>query len=261
MSAPAASKGIVSIGAKGNYRPDHKRLASGQVATARAELRMSHAEFATHLGGLLNWSISPATVERWERGATPPGDVVSACYAITHGDSGATAPLLAAAPPAFPASTLAGLWVTSYQFSHAGDLRHHADIAHITAVSDSRIRVVNHPPEPRSEGRERPFRNEIDAELNGRHLTGLWRNTSDTRYFGGLLLAVQPGEVVIQGTYSGVASDIDVSGGSWRWVRLDPGPVPPAGFTLRDPHELHDLVMSHSQYGEPLSLADVREGA
>ena len=29
---------------------------------------------------------------------------------------------------------------------------------------------VNHPPEPRTQGRANPFRNQIEAELAGRHL-------------------------------------------------------------------------------------------
>lgn len=257
MSAPAASGGIVSIGAKGNYRPDHKRLASGQVRTARAELRMSPAEFASHLGALLGWSISAATVERWERESTPPGDVVSACYAITRGDPGTDVPLLAAVPSAFPVEALAGPWVTCYQFAHAGETRFHADIAHVTVGPDGRIRAVNHPPEPRSEGRERPFRNEIAGQLAGRHVGGEWMNTSDTRYYGWFQLAVLPGEIVMQGGYYGVASDIEVSTGAWKWVRLD-ADAGLSGISLRDPHELYDLVMSHSQYGAPLTLADVR---
>lgn len=100
---------------------------------------------------------------------------------------------------------------------------------------------------------------EITAVLAGRHLIGEWANTSDTRYFGTLQLAVLPGEIVMRGGYYGVASDIEVSSGSWTWVRLDLGPVPPVGFALREPRELYDLVTTHSQYGEPLTLADVRE--
>ena len=121
---------------------------------------------------------------------------------------------------------------------------------------------MNHPPEPRSEGRGRPFRNEIEAALAGRHLIGEWQNTSDTRYCGSLQLAVLPGEVVMQGYYTGVGSDIEVSTGLWKWVRLDPDTIPDtglAGVTLRDPAELYDLVMSHSQIDVPLTLADIRE--
>ena len=43
----------------------------------------------------------------------------------------------------------------------------HADIAQLIADSDSHVQAVNHPPEPRSVGRSRPFRNEITAQLAG----------------------------------------------------------------------------------------------
>ena len=167
------------------------------------------------------------------------------------------AALLAAVPPAFPVEALAGPWVTCYQFSHGGEAKFHADIAHVTIGPDGRIRAVNHPPEPRSEGRARPFRNEIDAALAGRHLIGEWQNTSDTRYFGTLQLAVLPGEIVMEGWYAGVGSDVEVSAGTWKWVRLeaDEGLT---GIALREPSDLYELVKSHSQYGAPLTLADVR---
>ena len=147
--------------------------------------------------------------------------------------------------------------MTSYEFIHAGKPHYHADIAWISAEAESRIRAVNHPPEPRSQGRGRPFRNEIEARLAGRHLVGEWQNTSDTRYCGGLQLAVLPGETVMQGHYTGVGSDIEVSQGIWKWVRLEPD-AGLTGIILRDPAELHDLVMSHSQPDVPLTLADVR---
>jgi len=257
VSAPAS--GVVSIRAHANYRPDYSKLASGQVAAARQKLGMTYAEFAGYLTDTLGWPVQESIVKRWETRKAPPGDALLACAAVLQGVPSLAVSLLADRPPAFPAEALAGLWITSYQFSHAGEPHYHADIAHVTAGPGDRIHVVNHPPEPRSEGRGRSFRNEIDAELSGRHLIGVWRNTSDLRYYGALELAVLPGEIVMEGIYAGVGSDIEVSSGFWKWVRLDPGPVPPPGITLRDPHDLHDLVMSHSQYGAPLTLADVRE--
>lgn len=65
----------------------------------------------------------------------------------------------------------------------------------------------------------------------------------------------------MEGWYAGVGSDIEVSTGFWKWVRLDPDSIPDAGLagiTLREPSDLHGIVMEHSQYGAPLSLADVR---
>jgi hypothetical protein len=70
--------GVVSIRGRASYRPDYKRLASGQVAAARAKLGLNHAEFAAYLGDLLGWTVTPAAVERWEQGSIPPGDVLLA---------------------------------------------------------------------------------------------------------------------------------------------------------------------------------------
>jgi hypothetical protein len=254
-----SNAGVVSIGVGGNHRPDYSRIACGQIAAARHKLGMDLEEFARHIREATGWDMLPEAIEAWEDDVVPPGDVVIACMTVTQGLPGLALPLLADIPPAFPAETLAGPWVTCYQFSHDREPRYHADIAHVTIGPGGHIRATNHPPEPRSEGRERPFRNEIDGQLTGRHVGGEWMNTSDTRYYGWFQLAVLPGEIVMQGGYYGVASDIEVSSGAWTWVRLDLGPVPPTGFTLRDPHELYDLVTNHSQYGAPLTLADVRE--
>jgi hypothetical protein len=248
-----SSAEVVSIGTR---RPDYSAIACGQVAAARRALGLDHAGFAVLIGGMLGWDVLPEHVAAWEDDSVPTGDVLLACSVATGGKA-LDVPLLAAVPPAFPAEALAGHWVTCYQFSHAGKPRAHADIAHVAAVAEDRIRAVNHPPAPRSEGRSTPFRNEIEAGLFGRHLIGQWRNTSDTRYYGTLELAVLPGETVMQGGYYGVGSDIDVSAAPWKWVRLDAGPVPVQGITLRDPAELFDLVMAHSQLDAPLALAQV----
>ena len=78
MDGPGSTGEVVSIRARANYRPDYKRLASGQIAAARTKLGMSHAEFADYLGDLLGWMVTPAAVERWEEGSIPPGDVLLA---------------------------------------------------------------------------------------------------------------------------------------------------------------------------------------
>ena len=258
--ASPASGGVVDIRAHAGYRANYSTLASGHVAAARQMLGLTHAEFADHLASMLGWPVFEAAVKRWEARKPPPGDALLACIVITGGDSGTAGRLLATVPPAFPVSALAGPWVTCYQFTHAGRPHHHADIAHVAAESGSRVRVANYPPEPRSEGRSRPFRNEIEAGLAGRHLIGEWQNVSDTRYCGGLQLAVLPGEAVMQGYYTGVGSDIEVSTGFWKWVRLDADPdTGLAGVILRDPAALHDLVMSHTQIDVPLTLANVTE--
>lgn len=259
----ASAASVTSIGSRTAWRPDFKGLASGQLRAARENLHLDHEGFAAYLGRLLGWQVMAGTVARWEEGAAvPPGDVLLAADAV-GGDSTAgraAGHLLAPVPQGFPAEALSGGWVTCYHFGHGADLQCHADIAQVSAESDRHIRAANHPPEPRSEGRASPFRNVIEAQLAGRHLVGQWRNTSDTRYFGSLQLAVLPGETVMEGYYAGVGSDIQVSTGYWKWVRLEPladGDL--AGVTLRDPAVLYDLVMSRSQYDAPLTLADVRE--
>jgi hypothetical protein len=158
----------------------------------------------------------------------------------------------------FPASALSGYWVTAYQFDHGGTVMYHADIAHVTAESERSIRATNNP--ARTEGRAVAFSNEIEAQLVSRHLTGHWRNTSDTRYWGTVHLAVLPGETLMDGYYTGFASDISVSVGRWLWVRLAPesGTVL-ADVALRQPRLLYDLLLGREQNDAPLTLADVEE--
>lgn len=159
-------------------------------------------------------------------------------------------------PPSFPASLLAGHWLTCYRFSGGS---HHADVACVTAVSGRLVRAVNHPPAPRTEGRAAAFENEIEARLAGRHVTGHWRNTSDARYFGAIHLAVLPGETVMDGYYTGFASDIEVSCDRWRWVRIDAGSGDVATVVLREPAELYGLAMSRSAHDPLITLADIEE--
>ena len=228
---------VVSIAAWADYR----RRASARVAGARERLGMTHAEYAAHLTSLLGWRVTAGAVENWEGDSNPPGDVIEASIAAAEG----TVPVLSLLDPvpgSFHADALAGPWVTAYQFAHAGGVRYHADVAHVIPEGEREVRAVNHPPEPRTQGRASPFRNEIEGRLFGRHLIGTWRNTSDTRYYGSLHLAVLPGETVMDGHYTGLASDISVSAEHWRWVRLDPeGPCrrDPAG-ALRRLRARHD---------------------
>lgn len=259
----ASAASVTSIGSRAAWQPDFMGMASRRVRDAREKLGLTPETFAAYLQRVVGWQVMAGTVARWEDGAAmPPGDVLLAADAVAGNEAGrATGHLLAHVAESFPAEALAGPWVTCYQFGHGAALQCHADIAQVTAESDRHIRASNHPPEPRSEGRASPFRNEIEAQLAGRHLVGQWRNTSDTRYFGSLQLAVLAGETIMEGYYAGVGSDIQVSTGYWKWVRLEPAGGDPATVTLRDPSELYSLVMSRSQYDAPLTLTDVREDA
>lgn len=243
--------------------------ANHALVEARTKARLSQRDLARRIQesgkrlGVPN-GCNATTVSRWESGETPQPRML-ACLedalgatagALGFGAAPAAIPWLA--PPAFPASTLAGTWVTAYQFTHDGKPHHHVDIAQITAGSDRNVRASNRLA-ARTEGRDAaPFRNEIYAQLSSRHLVGPWRNTSDTRYFGMVHLAALQGETVLDGYYTGLASDISVSVSRWKWVRLGL-PAEVTAVTLLDPALLWKLVMDHSQYDPPLTLADIGE--
>jgi len=234
---------------------------TGKDATELCKsLRMTESRFAAALDlsirTVAHWRSHPDTVPRPSVQAaldklaqTVPGMMSSAAT---------SAALLGQVPQGFPASSLVGLWVTAYQFSHHGAPQHHADIARITAEVDGRLLAVNHPPEPRTEGRATPFHNAIEGRLINRHFIGHWKNTSDTRYFGAVHLAVLPGEMTLEGYYTGFATDVLVSMAPWKWVRLQASDADLKTVMLRDPALVYDAVMNH-QYDMPIALADVRE--
>lgn len=259
MAGPGGSAEVVSIAAAAVSRVGYKRFASGQVATARRKLGMTLAEFADYLAGEVGYPVAAETVRYWEEADSPPSEVYLAAEAASGGTPGTAASLLNAVPASFPASVLAGHWVTCYQFTHAGKPMTHADVATVTAEGDRLVRAVNHPPDPRTQGRAVPFRNQIEAELVSRHLIGTWRNTSDSRYFGSLHLAVLPGETVMEGHYTGFASDVEVSAGRWKWVRLDAGEGALDGLVLRGPDRLYEAVASRSPSDVPLTADEIRE--
>lgn len=255
---------VVSIGRRGSFQPKFNSLASQRLRSARKNLGMARGEFASLLTGMVGWKVTEAALANLEQRSTPPGDLLLAAaaadggpLAMSPGDS------LDPVPLGFAPDALAGDWVTVYQFSHGGRPHHHADIAHVTASGGGLLRAVNHPPEPRTEGRSRAFRNEITARLAGRHLVGTWRNTSDARYFGSVHLAILPGETVMEGWYTGLATDVEVSVNRWKWVRLDAGSVPAetvARVVLRDPSAVYESVMTH-QFDAPMALGDIGEVA
>jgi len=251
------------------FRAEYERTAA-QIAPD--DVAPSKAQFYRWLSGQLRSGLPYPDACRVLESMFPPWTAADLFGPYEPGrriprDGGPDTPatVLGLVPPGFLADALNGYWVTCYEFRSGGQdgtPHHHADIARVTAESDRRIRAVNHPPEPRTEGRANPFRNQIEAELAGRHLIGHWKNTSDTRYFGSVHLAVLPGETVIDGYYTGVGSDIEVSVARWKWVRLGAGSLGSADLqeiVLREPSMLYDLVMNRSQFDAPLALADVRE--
>jgi hypothetical protein len=242
---------------------------TGADATAlRRALRMTEPRFASTLGvarrTVSHWSTHPDTIPRPDAQeqldllyATASPEVRIRFAAQADNLMPPPAALLGQVPQSFPAKSLSGPWVTAYQFMHGDTLQHHADIAHLEANSDGQIKAVNHPPEPRTEGRAIPFHNKIEGRLFSRHLIGTWKNTSDARYFGVVHLAVLPSETVMDGFYTGYGSDISVSTGRWRWVRLDAESL--INAVLREPSVVYDAVMRHSQDDAPMMLADIAE--
>jgi hypothetical protein len=251
----AAPSNVIGIGSRSGYTPDFHGIAADRLKAARESLGEDRVTFAATLTGLLGWPVTETALARWEKGVIPPADVLLAAEAAAKGVLIAPpGTLLGLVPQSFPATALEGPWVTSYRFTHAGQLCHHADIAVVTAESDRHLRAVSLT--GRTEGRAVPFANEIEAQLASRHWTGWWKNTSDARYFGQVHLAVLPGETVMDGYYTGFASDIAVSCARWRWVRLG-ADHPEDGVTLAEPAAIHELVMNRSEYDGPLTLADI----
>jgi hypothetical protein len=170
--------------------------------------------------------------------------------------------LLASVPPSFSVDILDGFWVTCYQFDSDRGIQCHADITQLAPQSDRRVTAKNYPPDPRTQGQASSFRNEIEAQLANRHLIGYWKNISDTRYFGSVHLAVLPGEMVMDGYYTGFSSDIQVDAMRWKWVRLDPTSLSDIDLQevkLNDPDVIHALL-ENSPTDVPLALAAIVEG-
>ncbi len=253
------------------FRAEYDRIAS-QIAPELRNTAPSRAQYYRWLTGQLKGGTPYPDACRVLESMLPPwtakdlfGPPPTSSNRQLRTDGGseqAPADLLASVAHSFSAELLQGSWVTSYQFSETQPPKLHVDIAHVMVDSERRIRAKNYPPEPRTEGHVVPYRNEIEAQLTNRHLIGHWKNTSDARYFGAVHLAVLPGEIVMEGYYTGYANDITVAIGRWKWVRLDPSSLASVDLSdvaLREPRDLHDLIKDYTQYDAPLSLDAVAE--
>lgn len=255
---------VVDLRTRSTYQPDYGNLARQRIRSARRTLDLSAADFAAMLTPRVGWPVSAEVVEAWESNSVPPGDILVAAGTATDSPSGEhlIGSVLGLIPPSFTAETLSGYWATSFTFNSGSAQRRHVDIARITAESDRFMTISNHPPAPRSEGRSSPFCNDLEAQLANRHLIGHWKNSNDTRYFGTFHLAVLPGETVMAGYYTGFGSDVEVSTGPWKWVRLDEDSTAGADLSavqLRDPVELGMLIEDHSPYDPALTLTDIEQ--
>jgi hypothetical protein len=262
------TKKVVDLRTRAGYQPDLAALARRRIVAARESLDLSPAAFASMLTPLVGWPVTPDAVEGWETDSTPPAEVLIAVDSATPVGSNLLdseqhiGGLLGSIPPSFTAESLNGYWVTSFTFVSGQAQRRHVDVARITAESGQFMTISNHLPPPRSEGRASPFRNDLEAQLTNRHLVGHWRNSSDARYFGTFHLAVWSGETVMAGYYTGFGSDVEVSTGPWKWLRLEEGSIAGADLSavhLRDPVELGALIDDHTHYDPQLTLTDITQ--
>jgi hypothetical protein len=259
---------VVDLRTRSTYQPNYAALARRRIVSARRALDSSAAEFAAILTPLVGWPVSAEAVEAWETNSVPPGDIIVAAGSVTSTTAQDELPdaerhignVLGLIPPSFSAEALNGYWVTCFRFGTGPARKQHVDIAQISAESGRFMAISNHPPAPRSEGRASPFCNDLEAQLSNRHVVGHWKNSNDTRYFGTFHLAVLSGETVMAGYYTGFGSDIEVSTGPWKWVRLDDASIAATDVSkvcLRDPAELGALIEEHSPYDPALTLADI----
>jgi hypothetical protein len=260
---------VVDLSSRSTFHPDYDALARNRLMATRRSLGLDYAGFAAVLSPLVGWTVAAATVRSWETDSVPPGNVLMAASSTipdghyqAFGSEQFIGGVLGLVAPSFSAETLNGYWVTSFTFSSGRAQKRHVDIACISAESDRFMSITNHPPAPRSEGRASPFCNDLEAQLTNRHVVGHWKNSSDARYFGTFQLAVLPGETVMTGYYTGFGSDVEVSTGPWKWVRLDEDSIADADVSatkLRDPSELGARIEDHSPYHPALTLADIEQ--
>lgn len=255
---------IVDLRTRAGFRADYAAIARRRLVAARQALNLTAAEFAEMLTQVVDWPVSTKAVEAWESTTAPPGDVlVAATTATAVDDQQFIGGVLGAVAPTFSAEALCGHWATCFQFGPGPDRKRHVDVAEVSLVSDRLVAIANSKPTPRSEGRASPFCNELEAQMANRHLVGHWKNSNDTRYFGTFHLAVLPGETVMEGYYTGFGSDVEVSTGPWKWVRLDADSIAEADLStvrLRDPVDLGVRIEQHTRYHAPLTLADIEQG-
>jgi len=246
--------------------PDDARPPYAQVVDAlRREIEQGvlqpGAKLPTHQQLVSQYGVSVGTVKR------ALGELQGAGLVVSRQGQGAFVrtrrSLLESVPPSFSADALGGYWVTCYQFQSKRGLQYHADITQLTPESGRRVTAKNYPPEPRTQGRVSPFRNEIEAQMASRHLIGHWKNISDTRYFGSIHLAVLPGETVMEGYYTGLSSDVQVNALRWKWIRLDPvslSGVELSQVVVKEPDVIYALLEDSADDTAPLALASVVEG-
>ena len=244
------------------------RLHAGNrpLAQLARQMRVSHSSLSHFLNGdrLPPWELAEAFFTACNSDPEGFRDLwVEIAAAIRPGQGEGPDPnfgsLLDSVQGSFPASQLAGYWVTCFTFDRRRKC--HADITQITAKSGRYVLAKNDISTPRTEGHDdAPYYHVIEAKVVSRNLIGHWKNTSGSRYLGLIHLGVPDGEQVMDGYYTSLSSDVEVGFGSWKWIRLDPGSIDGvnlAAVRLRMPSEICRLLKGHEKKG--ISLQDVVE--
>jgi len=222
----AVSAGVVSIGSRAGYRPDFRGLASAQLRVAREKLGLDLEAFASYLGNLVDWTVMAATVERWEEGAVPPGDILLAAavaaderygldvdQAMGVGD-GPWIPLVDQQAAQGP---LTGVWLSRYEFvsSSRGNQTFTSEHYVVLIQYGSNIQVRSLPDTA-------PSRVAMDLTVNGQVLTGTWTERTDpdghysgSTYHGAIQMLVGATGDRMAGQWVGFGRDFDVNNGAW----------------------------------------------
>lgn len=122
MSDPGANHGkLIDLRSRLDYRPDASTLARERLASIRARLNMSQAEFAKALSPFIGWTPPPEAIDSWEEVTVPPGDVLIAAE-LLQGDAPEDSSLPGAPPTSVAQllserfSGIAGVYPTRSEF-------------------------------------------------------------------------------------------------------------------------------------------------
>lgn len=225
-AANHAASSVVSIGSRAGYRPDFGGLAAAQVRVAREKLGLDQEGFAAYLAGLVGWNVMPATVARWEEGATPPGDVLLAAavsaderygldpeQALGVGDG----PWIPLADPQSAQGPLTGIWLSQYSYvsSSRGNQTFTSEHYVVLIQYGSNIQVRSLPDTAAG-------RMAMDLTANGQVVTGTWTEQTDpdghysgSTYHGAIQMLVGATADRMAGRWVGYGRDFDVNSGEW----------------------------------------------
>lgn len=222
----AAGAHVTHIGSRAAYQPDFGGLAGAQVRAAREKLGLTHETFAAMLCRLVGWQVMPDVVERWEEGATPPGDVVLAAavaaderYGLDREEAMGTGggPWIPLADPESAHGPLTGVWKSTYRFVSSGRGGQEFASEHYVVLIQygNRIQVRSLPDSA-------PSLVKMELTVNGQVATGTWAEQTDPGdyyagavYYGAIQMLLTATSDRLSGSWVGFGRDFDVNHGPW----------------------------------------------